>query len=231
MTRTDTLHAAGAADWDISEEVLDVIAREVRPGARTIETGAGRSTIEIARRGALHDCITPSADEIARIIAHCEQWGVELDRVRFHRGYSQDVLPALDTQNVELALIDGGHGFPIPAIDFQYIAPRLATDGLLLIDDVDLWTGAMLVDFLRGEKETFHHEWTIRGRTAVFRVLKPYAAREWTNQPAVVRKSRWRQARRKVMNGLGHLLHGEFSEIFRKVGHERRLAQAAQADY
>src|SRR5262249_60610465 len=43
-----------------SDEVLETIAAAVQPGWRTLETGAGLSTVVFALRGAEHVCITPA---------------------------------------------------------------------------------------------------------------------------------------------------------------------------
>lgn len=227
---TTILHADGAAAWDIQPGVLALIETHVRPGHITLETGAGQSTIAFARAGAQHHAVTPSTDESARILAACAAQGVPGERISFHHGYSQDVLPRLEPTPLDFALIDGGHGFPIPAVDFCYIAPRLKPGAMLVIDDVDLWTGAMIVDFLKQEP-AFSFVETVRGRTAVFRCESPFQLREWTNQPAVVAKSRISQFRRKAMNAAGLVLSGRVGDIAGKLENERRLAEAAKRDY
>lgn len=225
-----TLHAAGAAAWDIQPGILALIDAHVRPGMTTLETGAGQSTIAFTKAGANHHAVTPSDDEALRIRAACAAQGVSVAHLHFHIGYSQDVLPRLEPTPVDFALIDGGHGFPIPAVDFCYIAPRLKPGGLMVIDDVDLWTGAMLVDFLKGEG-AFSLQEIQRGRTAVFRCTGPFSLREWTNQPAVVAKSRLRQFSRKARNAVGLVLSGRAGELGKKLDNERRLAEAAKKDY
>jgi predicted O-methyltransferase YrrM len=227
---TTILHAEGAAAWDIQPGVLALIAAQVRPGMTTLETGAGQSTLAFVRAGARHHAVTPSQDEAARIRAALSSEGLSDAGLTFHHGYSQDVLPRLEAGPLDVALIDGGHGFPIPALDLAYIAPRLKPGGWLMIDDVDLWTGAMLVDFLKAEP-AFTLEAIERGRTAMFRCRAPFALREWTNQPAVVAKSRFSQWRRKAANGLALALSGRFGALAGKLAHERDLKAAAKADY
>ncbi|MFZ4121766.1 MAG: class I SAM-dependent methyltransferase [Caulobacterales bacterium] len=227
---SEHLHSDGQADWDISQEVLNTLRSSLKPGSVTLETGAGRSTVTFAELGCIHHCVTPSHDEAARIKAHCQAAGISTENLHFHFGFSQDVLPRLEIPPLDLALIDGGHGFPIPAIDWQYIAPRLRVGGLMLIDDVDLWTGAMIVDFLKGES-TWKHEATLRGRTAAFRLVSVLEVHEWTKQPTVVAKSRFTQLRRKAINALGLIASGKIGEIGKKLENERRLAQSAKRDY
>jgi predicted O-methyltransferase YrrM len=224
------LHAGGAADWDISPEVLAFLQTHVKAGMHTLETGAGRSTIEFARAGAFHIAVTPMRDEAQRIEAACRAERIDTSALRFEIGFSQDVLPQLAIAPLDVALIDGGHGFPVPAVDFQFIAPKLKVGGLLLIDDVDLWTGAMIVDFLKGEKD-WRLERILRGRTAIVRLLNAYAPHEWVRQPTVVSKSRWRQRARKAANLCGLLARFDFSAIREKLAKEQVLAEAAKRDY
>lgn len=223
------LHAGGAAAWDASDAVLAYLERTLQSGWRTLETGAGRSTLLFAQKGCLHHAVTPSGSEIAAIQTSAEAEGVDLSAVSFHKGFSQDVLPRLEAGEFDLVFIDGGHGFPIPAVDFQFLAPRLAVGGLLLIDDVDLWTGDMIVQVLRRDAG-WRFDGKLKGRTAVFRKLQPYVAHEWTKQPYVVRKSWWPQTGRKLRNGLGLLARGDLGAAARKLANERRLRESARND-
>lgn len=223
------LHAGGAAQWDISREVLEFLTGHVREGDCTLETGAGASTMVFAAQGATHTAVTPSEDEVAAITAEADRRGIAMDKVHFALGYSQDVLPTL-AGDLDLVLIDGGHGFPIPAVDFTYTAPRLKVGGHLLIDDVDLWTGRMLVQFLDDE-DAWSRVAILRGRTAVYRLDAPFSLREWTNQPGVVKRSRLPQTWRKARNALALAARGDFASLREKAANERRLSHAARDDY
>ena len=224
------LHAKGSAAWDASDAVLAFLGRELKPGWRTLETGAGRSTLAFAGAGCRHEVVTPAAGEIAAIRADGERQGLPMSAVTFHEGFSQDVLPRLaGVEDLDLVFIDGGHGFPIPAVDFQYLAPRLKVDGLMLIDDVDLWTGDMIVQVLKRD-EAWRFQGLLNGRTAVFRKLAPFTPHEWTKQPYVRRMSFWPQTRRKLVNGARLIATGRFAAAAGKLANERRLAAAARDD-
>lgn len=215
-----TLHRGGQSNWMIAEEVLDFLTTHVNENSVTVETGAGYSTIVFAQLGARHTAITPAADEVQRITAYCTEQGIATDKTTFKIGYSQDVLPDLEITDVDLALIDGGHGFPIPAIDYFYLAPRLRVGGYLLIDDVDVWTGHMIVSVLKQEPE-WEFEGKLARRTAVFRKTAPFVAREWCDQPTVVAKSRVRMFVRKAANGTEHLLKGDFKGVRERIERAR----------
>ena len=224
------LHASGAAAWDASDAVLSYLEKTLQPGWTTIETGAGRSTLAFAQAGCRHHAVTPSGSEIAAIKLAAGAAGVDPSLVTFHEGFSQDMLPRLEEGlQFDLVFIDGGHGFPIPAVDFQFLAPRLKLGGVLLIDDVDLWTGDMIVQVLRHD-DAWRFGSKLKGRTAVFEKVGPYVAHEWTRQPYVVRKSFWPQTQRKLVNGLGLIARGDLGAVTRKLANERRLKEAARHD-
>ena len=222
------LHADGTVQWDASEAVLNWFASYLKPGMRTLETGAGKSTLAFLRAGCVHDTVTPSGSEIAAIRAAALARGLNPDQVTFHEGFSQYVLPHLaGLEDLDVVFIDGGHGFPVPGLDWLYLAPRLKVGGKLLVDDVDLWTGQMLVDVLRREPG-WRVDTILRGRTAVITKTAPFVAREWVDQPEVVRRSLIPQTWRKIVNGVSALARLDLAGIARKLRHEKALRDAAR---
>lgn len=102
---------------------------------------------------------------------------------------------------LDLVLVDGSHSFPLPFIDWFYAQGALRDGGVLVIDDVQIWTGRVLRDFLRAEPGwTPVAEWA--GRVAAFtKGADAVAARMWRRQPYVARRSpdgRLGQARRAL---------------------------------
>jgi len=231
MAEDSYLHVGGAAKWDASAGVLAFLGAHLKPGMKTLETGAGRSTMVFAKAGCEHHAVTPSASEIAAIRASADREGVGLSAVSFHEGFSQDVLPRLagPEEDLDLVFIDGGHGFPVPAVDFIYTAPRLKVGGTMLIDDVDLWTGDMIVQVLKRDP-AWAFEGLLNGRTARFRKAAPYVVHEWTRQRYVTAKSFWPQTRRKLINGMKLVASGRIGALAGKLANERRLSAAARLD-
>jgi hypothetical protein len=222
------LHGNGSVQWDASDAVLDWFKANLKSGMRTIETGAGKSTLAFMASGCVHDTVTPSSSEVIAIKAEGTRRGLDVDAVTFHEGFSQNILPHLKGhEDIDVAFIDGGHGFPVPGVDWLFIAPRLKVGGKMLIDDVDLWTGSMLVDVLRRE-EGWHVDTILRGRTAVVTKTAPFQAREWCDQPTVVAKSYIPQTLRKITNGLSLLARFDVKSVLRKLKHERELVDAAK---
>ena len=107
-----------------------------------METGSGLSTI-VLLLGAHHTSISPDGGEAERIREYCEGTGSRIDgfthvvaevRGRAARCCSPDA-------ELDLIIVDGNHTFPAPMIDWFYMTRHLRTGGVLVVDDVELWTG------------------------------------------------------------------------------------------
>jgi predicted O-methyltransferase YrrM len=172
------------ANWQLSERVLDWVAATVRPGWQTLETGAGYSTVLLIAGGAHHTAISPAPREHERISEWCAAHGVDPGSATFIASPSQDVLPAMDPVPLDLVLIDGDHSFPFPFLDWGYTAGRLRKGGLMVVDDTDIPTGAVLRDFLASETGRWELEREL-GVATVFRKTcdDPFVHAAWRAQP------------------------------------------------
>jgi methyltransferase family protein len=211
--RLHTDNGGRPISWAMSRPMLTIIERLVGPGSRTLETGAGYSTVIFAARGCAHTCIQPDPDQAETIRHFCAEQGVSTDGVRFILEGSEQALPNLGATDLDLVLIDGRHGFPAPMIDWAYTAPMLRVGGLLIIDDTQLWTGDLLRRFLLAEPD-----WELAEedapRAAVFRKISACAgAKEWDDQPYVVARSRWVVPRRGLELAPLFVREGRTSEV------------------
>lgn len=171
--------------YQACEEVLDFIDRHVTKDSRTLETGAGISTILFAIRGSKHICIAPGQGQFDRIQQYCRDRQFSTDRINFQCHFSEQVLPQLNTQTLDLVLIDGCHGFPVPFIDWFYATLHLKKDGILIVDDTQLWTGLVLKEYLLSEPE-WELVQDINPRAVIFRKLQAtIPTKEWDQQPYV----------------------------------------------
>lgn len=196
--------------WQIAPEVLGLIDASVGPDSRTLETGAGVSTALFAIKGCAHTCVVPWTSERDRLHAWGAATGVSFERVAFECAQSEEVLPRLGPDPLDFVLIDGGHGFPTPFIDFFYAGRRLRKGGLLVVDDTQIWTGRVLHGYLK-EQPGWEVVTELRMRSTVFRRSgEPGAGlEEWNEQPYVRRRSFAGGARglvRKAMRGADRLL-------------------------
>ena len=156
--------------WGLEWNALAWLEETVQAGMVTLETGAGASTMVFAARGAEHQVVTVAAEEEAKIRAECERHGISSEKVSFEVGLSHDVLPHLAPRALDLALIDGAHGFPYPVLDWWYVAPQVKVGGLMVLDDAYMAPVGLLVDWLESSSA-----WRIEAapgfRTVVVRKL------------------------------------------------------------
>jgi hypothetical protein len=163
------------------------LAKHVQQGHRTLETGAGISSALFAAWGCEHLTIVPSEGEVAVIISYLDRVGIDRGKVRFDTNPSERVLPQLVDAGVEydLVLIDGGHGFPIPIIDWFYGAGLLRQGGVVVVDDVQLPQVKVLVTMMLDRDD----RWKCLARNgkwvAYQRLSSGSLAEEWTKQPFI----------------------------------------------
>jgi predicted O-methyltransferase YrrM len=189
LAEPPVVHAMDRSDdpelgvWSTDRDCYLLLAEHAGPGARTLETGSGLSTVLLAAIGARHTCVTPAQAEADRIVAYCADHGIDTESLTFEIGYSDEVLPRLPREALlDLVLIDGNHGFPTPMLDWYYAGSRLRPAGLLVIDDVALPAVAHLCAFVDRDPR-----WAIHRRTekwiAYRRVTEGHLRQDWFDQP------------------------------------------------
>jgi hypothetical protein len=119
-------------------DCYELLAAHCPPGARTLETGLGMSTLLFAMWGTEHICVAPNEDEVRRWQEHCRSRGIRAAGVRFEIARSDEALPRLEVNHLDAVLVDGLHGFPTPIIDWYYAGSWLRRDGIIILDDVQL---------------------------------------------------------------------------------------------
>ncbi|MEO1197821.1 MAG: class I SAM-dependent methyltransferase [Pseudomonadota bacterium] len=172
----------------ISGQTFKTIIDLLEPGMNTIETGAGFSSLAFILKGTNHRAVCPDRYLEDNIRTWCDSQRLDHSKFTFVAERSQDFLPNLD-DDLDFALIDGDHAFPIPMIDYYYIARRLSVGGFLAIDDCNLWTGDVIVKNLMMDSAwefySEHH-----GRTVIFRRTAPWQDGTVGSQPYLLANSR-----------------------------------------
>jgi hypothetical protein len=177
-----------AVSWGLPSDVIRWMWGRIDRGSRTLETGGGLSTVMFALSGAEHTCITPSSHDVAAVRAFCRTHGISDERVTYVVDRSENVLPRAPIGDLNLALIDGRHGFPATFIDWYYTAGPLKRGGALVVDDTQLWPSRVLKEFLMAEprwrlEREFH-------RTVTFTKLRDGSeSAEWGQQLYTVLQS------------------------------------------
>ncbi len=183
--------------WKLSDEELFFIADHVNEKSKTIETGAGCSTVLFAIKGTRHTCIVPDRPLADRILAFCRSKNIPTTGLNFIIEPSEKALPRLEEREFDLALIDGRHGFPQPFLDWYFLAEMLKTGGYVIIDDLHIWVCETLVNLLAEEQDwVLAHE--SLGGAAFQKRGNGTQNNEFPEQPYVRRHSRQYSFRAKI---------------------------------
>lgn len=202
--------------------MLELIERVTQPGARTLETGAGYSTVVFAARGAAHTAVQPDQLQVDEILRFMREHGVSDERLDFVVAGSERALPRMDAPlSLDVALIDGLHGFPAPLIDWTYIAPMLKVGGTLIVDDTDIWTGRVLRDFLLAEADWQLLEELTPRASAFTKTDESAGMKEWFDQPYVTTLTRGMRRRFVVLRAAQLAAKGDIRGISTRI--RRRL--------
>lgn len=172
----------------ISGATLKEFASKLQPGMRTVETGAGYSSLAFILKNTYHTAICPDDYLEGNIRDWCLAMNVDASRFKYIMAKSQDCLPDI-TGEIDFAFIDGDHAFPIPVIDFYYLSRLVKVGGYIAVDDINIWTGDILAKYLASSVE-----WKMIGeyddKTVLFQRVLPHSDKSLLDQPFVLLNSR-----------------------------------------
>ena len=175
------------ADYRIDKTTSHELNGRLKPGMKTLETGAGLSTIIFAANGCQHTCIMPDDALVDRIQAYCRSASIDTSNVTFIIAKSCDVIHQMDRSGYDLVLIDGCHGFPSVFVDFCYGAKALKLGGTLVIDDMHIYTCHFVASFMQSDPG-----WNVElmnKRVAFGIKISDTIDNEWMGQPFVLHRS------------------------------------------
>ena len=184
----------GGFDAEHLRKLIGFLRERLPPHPAILETGAGCSTIAFMFLDpARLVSIAPAADLFVRIRSYCAGQEIEASILDSRVGFSEWVLPGLAEPReappwIDFALIDGGHGWPTPFVDFFYANHMLRRGGYVMLDDVQLHSVKELARLL-GMQPGFDLSLDL-GKSLVFR--KTTADRslpEWNGQPYIVKRT------------------------------------------
>lgn len=169
--------------WSADRSLYDYLVKQVSAGCRTAETGLGVSTAVFATLEAQHTCVVGDSTQVVRFMAYAADRQIPLDAVTLIAEPSDEALPNL-RGTFDLVLIDGGHAFPTPTLDWYYFALRLKPGGVVVIDDANMPSiSRFLLPFLdadpRWERSASGGRWVAYRKASDH----PGVREEWTAQP------------------------------------------------
>lgn len=174
-------HAAGPLGNDVLRVLADLAAElDVRS---TLETGSGKSTLLFSWLSPQHTVF--SMDDGNGSIARVRESPLlRAGAVRWVEGPSQRTLPGHSfTAPVQIALLDGPHGFPFPILEYYHVYPHLSPGAVLVVDDIQVPAVHVLYRFLKSD--AMFTLVRVVGKTAFFRrttapTFDPHGDMWWT---------------------------------------------------
>ncbi len=124
------------ANWSVAPDVLRFIRASLKPSMRTLETGAGQTTLAFAIAGTHHVCITPDVTQADRIRGYFNEHAIK-DTVTFIHDSSDIALASGQgiPDILDFVLIDGAHRFPFPILDWHFTERKVPVGGIMAVDD------------------------------------------------------------------------------------------------
>lgn len=143
-------HPAGS----YSLTTLIAIARNAlaAPVRLSAETGCGITTALISQISADHTVFAYKHPSEEVPLAYGR--GIfDTSKIRFVLGPTQrTLLPHVFVDQLDLAIIDGPHGYPFPELEYFAFYPHLAPNALLIVDDIHIPTVHNLFNILNEDK-------------------------------------------------------------------------------
>jgi predicted O-methyltransferase YrrM len=160
--------------------------------ARVLETGAGNSTIAfLYARPRQVVSVAPDADLFKRILRFCEANGVDHSALVQIVNRSEWALPeiAKEKEPFDLVLIDGNHGWPAVFVDFCYAYATLRKGGILIIDDLQLYSVKELARLMVVDTNRFSSVRDMGKAIAFSKNLDDEFLPDWGGLPYIQRKT------------------------------------------
>lgn len=156
-------------------------ARDVRV---SVETGTGASTLIFSHLSESHTVFATDSDRSVTMVRRNPLLNPQV--TTFVEGPTQKTLPAYAFHSpLEAVLLDGPHAYPFPDLEYFYLYPHLAKDGLLVIDDIHIPSIQNLFRFV--SRDDMFELLEVSGKTAFLRrtdapVFDPLADGWWLQQ-------------------------------------------------
>lgn len=186
--RGDAPAHSGGLNPRLGQVMIDEIGK-LGDGPRSIETGAGNSTLLFIMLGCSSvTAIAPDEKLGQRICSEATNRGLDHSVLRYISDRSERALPRLaldEDAKCDVALIDGNHGWPSVFVDFCYLNMMMEPGAVMFVDDVHLYGCAQLMLLLREQPE--FEQISLVNKMATFR--KRTSARflpDWRSEPFIL---------------------------------------------
>lgn len=147
----------------------------------SIETGSGKTTMLFTHLSKNHTVFALDNQNSVGVVK--SSLLINEDSFHWINGPTQKTLPVFEfDRKYQVAYLDGPHGYPFPDLEYYYIYPHIAKDGLLIVDDILIPTIHNLYKFIK--QDEMFEEMEVIDTTAFFRrtdaeTFDPYGDEWW----------------------------------------------------
>jgi hypothetical protein len=145
-------HGAGSLRTKVLRKLVDYAgALNVQ---HSLETGTGKSTLLFSHLSSHHTVFAKDDTGDGNSLQAVQESSILYKQaVQFVVGPTQITLPShIFTHKLQLAFIDGPHGYPFPDLEYYLVYPHLDVGALLIVDDINIPTVFKLFEFLREDQ-------------------------------------------------------------------------------
>lgn len=144
-------------------ETLD----SIQPVRASMETGSGKTTLLFSHMSHCHKVF--ALDSGSGSVANVRNSPLfRSATVEYVEGPTQRTLPAYDFDGpLDVALLDGPHGYPFPDLEYFFVYPHIRTGGILMLDDIHIPTIRRMFEILRAD--AMWEEVRVCGNLAILR--------------------------------------------------------------
>jgi hypothetical protein len=174
-------HGAGTVDTT-GLRAIAKYAETIGPISHSVETGSGKTTLLFSHLSADHRVF---AVDMGNSISQVRKSPLfRSENVTYVEGPTQVTLPGYPLPDkVQIALIDGPHGYPFPDLEYFYFYPIIETGGLLLVDDIPIPSIGRMFEIIKAD-DMFDLVEIVNNNLAVFRrtheeMIDPHSDSWW----------------------------------------------------
>jgi Methyltransferase domain len=145
------LHKAGTVG-PRAMHAIAMHAQALGPIHHSAETGSGKTTILFSHLSENHVvfALNDKWDQSVSCVKSSPLFRSE--HVTFVEGPTQHTLPKFSFVNkLQIALIDGPHGYPFPDMEYFYFYPLIDEGGLLLVDDIQIPSIGRMFEIIKAD--------------------------------------------------------------------------------
>jgi hypothetical protein len=215
-------------DWHgsgpLTDSVLKAIAgycEEVGAIEYSVETGAGKSTLFFSQISQQHTVFTMNVSDSLSQVKGSSLFNSS--SVEIVEGPTQQTLPVYEfNKKIQVALIDGPHGYPFPELEYYYIYQHLDTGAILIIDDINIPSIKNMTEVLKKD-EMFECLGTL-GKTTFFKrtsapLFDPLGDAWWEqgyNKPFVNKSNKLESIKARIPKSIFNLIPESLKLLLQK---------------